>query len=161
MLQVIGNKISHKTTKSSALAPQQQVLITPRWLATGSPYHGIGDMHGIHKSTVCITIKRVIDAVYCRMFRHLIKWPSDCSNLENEFLQFANFPRVGGIVDGTLIPIIAPSAFEEQYIDRHGNHSLNVMMICGPRYEFFYVNASKPGCVHDARVLRMSQITSI
>lgn len=160
VLQVIGDTIKHKTQKNCALAPQQQLLITLRWLSTGSPFHGIGDMHGMSKSTVCSTIRRVIDAMYYQMSRNLIKWPTNCQNLENEFLQFSSFPSVCGIVDGTLIPIMAPKDFEEQYVDRHGNHSINVMMISGPKYQFFYVNASKPGSVHDSRVLRRSQISA-
>ncbi len=35
-------------------------------------------------------------------------------------------PLVCGAVDGTLIPILATSRNEEQFVDRHGDHSLTV-----------------------------------
>ena len=57
---------------------------------------------------------------------------------------------------GTIPKIDAPSLHEEAYVDRHGNHSLNVMMICGQDYKFCSVKASCPGSVHDSRVLRNS-----
>jgi nuclease HARBI1 len=72
------------------------------------------------------------------------------------FIFIGGFPSVCGLVDGTLINIDAPKNNESNYIDRHGKHSLNVMMICGPEMQFFAVNARWPGSVHDSRVLRTS-----
>lgn len=44
---------------------------------------------------------------------------------------------MAGAIDGSLIPIIAPSENEESYVDRHSQHSINAMVVCGPNYEFF------------------------
>lgn len=38
-------------------------------------------------------------------------------------------------------------------MDRHGNHSKNTMVVCGPNLEFFYESTQWPGTVHDARVM--------
>lgn len=67
-------------------------------------------------------------------------------------------PLCVGCLDGTLINIDSPSQHEEQFIDRHGNHSITAMVVCGPNYEFFYTSANWPGSVHDARVLRNSSL---
>lgn len=37
------------------------------------------------------------------------------------------------------------------FIDIHGEQSMNVIIICGPYYEFFAINANWPGSVHDYR----------
>lgn len=58
-------------------------------------------------------------------------------------------------VDGTIINIDALTVNEEQYINQH---SLNNMMICGTDFKFYAINANWPGSVHDARILRNSQI---
>lgn len=70
----------------------------------------------------------------------------------------ADFPRVAGAVDGTLIPIKAPSSNESDFVDRHGNNSFNAMVVCGGNHEFFYASARWPGSVHDNRVLRNSTL---
>jgi hypothetical protein len=73
-----------------------------------------------------------------------------------DFFRIAGFPPVAGCVDGTMIKVDAPTVNEEQFVDRHGNHSLNAMMVCGPDYSFYFVNSRWPGSVHDSRVLRTS-----
>ncbi|XP_055842498.1 putative nuclease HARBI1 [Episyrphus balteatus] len=65
-------------------------------------------------------------------------------------------PAVVGCIDCTLIKIDAPNNHEDRFIDRHGNHSINCMLVCGPDLRFYYCSAKWPGKVHDARVLRNS-----
>ena len=73
-------------------------------------------------------------------------------------MQYANFPRVSGCVDGVLFKIDAPTENESHYVDRKGNHSINAMMVAGPDLTFYYVSAKWPGSVADARVLRCSSL---
>ena len=63
-------------------------------------------------------------------------------------------PSVCACIDGTLIRIATPSENEEQFVDRKGDHSLNVMLVAGSNHQFFSCNARWPGSVHDTRVLR-------
>lgn len=158
VLRVIGPHLKHKTTKNMALSPQQQFLITLHWFALGTTLTGVSDMHGVSKATVCRAIKRVVKLIVNKMSSQVIKWPQDSSTIPLEFMRKGGFPSVCGAVDGTLVNLMAPSQFEEQYVNRHGKHSLNVMLICGPDYSFYYVNSRFPGSVHDARVLRASRI---
>lgn len=67
------------------------------------------------------------------------------------FLKKDGFPCVAGCIDGS---INAPSINEEQFIDRHDNHSIKVTMICSPNHLFYAKNANWPGSVYDIRVLR-------
>ncbi|XP_052223937.1 putative nuclease HARBI1 [Dreissena polymorpha] len=68
------------------------------------------------------------------------------------------FPQVVGVVDGTHIRIQAPSANEDDYVNRKGFHSLNVQMICDATFWFVDVVAKWPGSVHDSRIFRESAI---
>ena len=47
---------------------------------------------------------------------------------------------------------------EQQYVNRYGYHSINVLCVCGPDRKFCYVSARWPGAVNDARVLRNSTL---
>lgn len=66
---------------------------------------------------------------------------------------------VAGIIVGTLIKIDAPSGIDEPaFVDRHNHHSVNLTVVCGPQFQFFYATAQSPGKVHDARALRVSSL---
>lgn len=116
-------------------------------------------MHGIRKSTVCRTMNRVLDAVVNYVASKVIGWPVDCTTLAFQFMEIGGFPSVCGAIDGTLIKIDSLTDHEEQYVDRHGNHSLNVMCVCGPDYKFYYVSSRFPGSCHNSRVFRASQLS--
>ena len=73
-------------------------------------------------------------------------------------MKLANMPRVGGCVNGVLIKLNAPKTDEAHYVDRKGDHSLNIMMVAGPNFEFYYASCKWPGSVNDARVLRCSSL---
>jgi hypothetical protein len=92
------------------------------------------------------------------MFSNIFKWPNNPVKILTMFLDKGSFPCIAGCIDGTLINVDVPSINEEQFIDRHGNHSINVTMVCGPNHVFYTVDANWPGSVHDARVLRNTNI---
>lgn len=108
VLQQIGVQIEHPTRKGGALSPKQQLCITLHWLGSGSQYHTIADMHGIHKSTVCRSIKNVVHAVNTLLFNRVVTWPENIENVVEQSYRVANFLYVCGIIDGSLIPIDAP-----------------------------------------------------
>lgn len=158
VLNVIGPHIKHKTKRNKALSPKQQLLVALHFFGNGSQFHGIGDMHGIDASTVCRTTKRVVKALLNTLFQKFVRWPNHTADIDGRFYFLAEFPHIAGVVDGTLIQIDAPSENESAYVDRHGNHSLNVMLVCGPNEQFYYASAKWPGSVHDNRVLRNSSL---
>ncbi|KAI8433384.1 hypothetical protein MSG28_015424 [Choristoneura fumiferana] len=159
VLQAISSDIQ-QVKKGGALSPRQQLCTTLHWLGTGCQYYSVGASHGVDKSTVCRTVHRVINAINRRLFPSIVKWPHRIEDVVQKFYELYNFPNVIGIIDGTLIPIDAPTTDEPAFVDRKGGHSINCMMVCGPQYQFFYVSANWPGSVHDARVLRRSTLYS-
>ena len=40
----------------------------------------------------------------------------------------SGFPNVIGCIDGTQVPIMAPAINEADYVNRKGNHSINVQV---------------------------------
>ncbi|XP_021958890.1 putative nuclease HARBI1 [Folsomia candida] len=142
-----------------SLNPREQILLALHWMGNGEPYHGLGDMHGVSKSTVCRVVDRVVTVTVNHFLQDVVRWPDDTSAIAPEFLRIGGFPSVCGCIDGSLIKIDSPPVNEEQYVDRNGNHSLNLMGICGPDHSFYFVSCRWPGSVHDARVLRRSSVT--
>jgi len=157
VLSRIGYRLLN-SDRSYALGPDQQLLVTLHWMGNDGQYHGVADMHGISKATVCRLLHRVIQAIIDIIFREVVVWPINGTEEAEIFFRKGGFPSVCGCVDGTLINIDAPHYNEDQFVDRDGNHSINAMMMCGPDYRFYSVNARWPGSVHDSRVLRNSAI---
>ena len=61
-------------------------------------------------------------------------------------------------IDGTHVPIIAPSVNEEIYVNRKNTHSINFQAICDSELKFIDVVAKWPGSTHDAFIWRMSGV---
>lgn len=156
--QKIGSEFQHDTVRNYALNPEQQLLIALHFLGTGCQYHAVGDMHGVSSSTVHRCVTKFSSKVVEGLFNENVRWPDNPNSIATGFYRYSGIPNVAGSIDGTLVNIIKPKVNEEQFLDRHGNHSINTMMICSHNLKFCCVNARYPGSVHDSRVLRNSVI---
>lgn len=87
-----------------------------------------------------------------------VRWPTVSHEVERQFFNIAGFPNIKGIVDGMLVHIDAPSVDEPAYVSRDNKHVFNVLVICGPKHQFFFASAKFPGSMHDARAIRLSQV---
>lgn len=158
LLQGIGHLLRHPTKRNKALTPKQQLCIALHWLGNGGQFHAVGDMHGVSAASVSRCVHRVVNAVNQIKFVEVVNWPEDVFHTASQFHNAAGMPQVVGAADGTLIEIDAPHENEAAFVDRHGKHSINCMVVCGPDLMFYYVSANWPGSVHDARVMRNSTL---
>lgn len=158
LLEEIGDTLQHPTLRNQALSREQQLLLALRFLGTNGYYHLLRDAHGPSESTVCVVIKRVVNAINQRLFDQYVKFPNNAINISRDFYDIAHMPSVCGLVDGTHINIKRPRENEYQFVNRHGKHSINTLLVCGPTLEYYYCNASWPGSVNDARIMRTSNL---
>jgi len=115
------------------------------------------DVHRPSASTICHTIHRIASAI-SNLQTEVICWPQDATSVVSKFFQLAKFPRVAGAMDGSHIPVTPPKATEDDFVNRHHQHSINVLAVAGPSREFFYVNANYPGKCHDSHMLQESSL---
>ena len=71
------------SAQTGALSPGVQVLSTLRFLATNSFYHALRDAHGSLKSTVCVKVRKVADAINTELFNEFVVWPVSCDFAED------------------------------------------------------------------------------
>jgi hypothetical protein len=115
-----------------------QVLVTLRVLAKGLFYSEAGDLHGIHKSSVCVSLDRVLDSINRRLDNiHFPTTDDELRSTKRAFHHMAEFPNVVGAVDGTLIKIQAPSVDEPTFVCRKGYHAFNVQAICDANLRYY------------------------
>jgi hypothetical protein len=89
-----------------------------------------------------------------------VRWPEDdqCKKIASAFESMSGFPNVVGCIDGTHVPVKAPYADRDSFINRKEYPSINVLAVCDHTMRFTYVSADRAGSVHDARVLRICSL---
>ncbi|XP_052242426.1 putative nuclease HARBI1 [Dreissena polymorpha] len=136
-----------------------QLLVTLRYLAKGYFFSEVGDLHGVSRSSVCRCIQQVISAINRNL--NNITFPTSLHDLaatKQKFHRVAGIPNVVGAVDGTLIPIQAPSENSQTYVCRKGYHAVNIQAVVDSSLRFTNVNAKWPGSTHDATVFDNSSL---
>ena len=78
--------------------------------------------------------------------------PTEKVTVNSQFYDYANFPDLIGLVDGTHVRIQRTCENEADYVNRHFYHSINVQAMCLPDGIFCDVLAKFPGSVHDSRI---------
>ncbi|KAI4457969.1 hypothetical protein MML48_3g00021114 [Holotrichia oblita] len=112
LLEHIAEQLRPATDRNYAVAPLQQLLLTLRYLATGSFYITVGDYGGVHKSTAGKIIQKCIFAL-AELGDQYIHLPADEPERHATVLQFARvarFPRVVGAIDCTHIKLQSPAS---------------------------------------------------
>ncbi|KAK3911630.1 Putative nuclease [Frankliniella fusca] len=96
----------------------------------------------------------------CGIGHKYIKWPNERQRQQTELFYRRNFgfPGVAGVIDGTLIPITAPSEQKQRYVDKNHDYSINAMIVCNHKRVIIDIYTGQPGSVHDSRVFRRSPL---
>lgn len=149
------------TKKYYSIDVSSQLLIGLRYLSIGTFQQPIGDLFGVHRSTVSRICRRVLKAI-AMLREKYINFPSIPSRMQQPKVQFyslAHFPGVIGAIDGTHIPIKKPSVQDSEiYRNRKGIFSINVQAVCDAALLFTNVVARWPGSTHDARIFANSNL---
>ena len=155
----IVESLHRSTARSHSIPTTTQLGVALQFMATGTFQTVIATAHGISQPSVSRCIAAVTDAL-SRVAKDYIQFPNQMKQAQQQeaFLQKSGFPLVLGCIDGTHIPIVAPSINEEIYVNRKNTHSVNVQAICDSELKFIDVVAKWPGGTHDAFIWRMSGI---
>ncbi|XP_067654467.1 uncharacterized protein [Haliotis asinina] len=141
-----------------ALTTEHRIAVTIYYLATTVEYRTVGNLFGIHRSTVCCVVHEVCYAICTHVFPDAVKFPTgtELKKVISGFQKKWRFPNCGGAIDATHIPIIAPQQFHADYVNRKGWYSVILQAVCDDKYKFTDVCIGWPGRVHDARVFSNS-----
>lgn len=145
------NKIETSETKS--------VLLCLWYLANKESFRQISDRFNVSMSSAYRVLVRVISFI-CDLRQEYIKWPDNNGKRQSseEFQKKQGFNGVIGCIDGSHIRINRPRHDEEVYVNRKGYHSLLLQGVVDERKMFIDVFCGEPGSLHDARLLRKSEL---
>ncbi|XP_023218074.1 putative nuclease HARBI1 [Centruroides sculpturatus] len=122
-------------------------------------FRSVSDRFNVSKATLWFTCKKVLEAI-SSLSGQFIRFPSG-DELEanaSSFKKACGFPGVIGCIDGSHIPIKAPTNHPESYINRKGFHSVLLQAVVDSRCRFIDCYAGEVGSVHDAHVFQRSKL---
>ena len=160
----LEGRLKRPTKRSQSLPVSLQISVALRYFATGSFQSVNGDVHGISRYSVSRAIHSVSSAMCEIMLAEEIVFPMvviQQRKIKEKFYQIASFPNVLGTVDGTLVPVIAPTQDEHLYFSHKGYHALNIQGVIGPDLEFLNIVARWPGATHDSLVWRNCSLSNM
>ncbi|XP_058122773.1 putative nuclease HARBI1 [Anopheles coustani] len=151
--------------KGRGLTVKEKLAAALRFLAEGSYQHGVGQDYvvAIAQPTFSASFQAILDAMeatLCPKWISLEMSSNEKQEARRYFFRKSEIPGIVMCVDGTHVPIIAPKINKDQFYNRKGFSSLNVMMLCDHQMNIRYVNARYGGANHDAHVWTVSNVDS-
>lgn len=142
------------------LSVEKKVAIALYKLASCAEYRVVASLFGVHKSSVhncvydvCIAIIEVLGPSYLKM-------PSvaEAIALAEVVEKSTGMIQIFGAIDGTHIAVLPPTNGYRDFVNRKGWPSIVMQGIVDCNYLFRDITIKHPGSVHDATVLKDSNI---
>ncbi|TGZ45962.1 uncharacterized protein [Temnothorax longispinosus] len=142
------------------LSVQKQVAVALYKLASCAEYRVVGNIFGIHKSTVKKCLYKVVNAINNVMMADYLHMPNEFEAVEiaNNFEKRSHIPQIIGCIDGSHIPILAPADGYRDYVNRKGWPSYNLQAVVDDKCRFRDICIRHPGNTHDAAVFKDSNL---
>ncbi|XP_018399514.1 PREDICTED: putative nuclease HARBI1 [Cyphomyrmex costatus] len=121
---------------------EKKVAVALYYLASCCEYRVVGNVFGIHKSTVWKCVHAVVKAINTTLLPEWITMPdeTECEHLT------------------VHIPILPPVEGYRDYINRKGWSSIVLQGVVDTTLIFRNINCQAPGCSHDVAVLKESML---
>ncbi|XP_055333828.1 uncharacterized protein LOC129585241 [Paramacrobiotus metropolitanus] len=142
ILALITPRISHAITHEYPVSPMERLAVTLRILASGMSQTTAAHSFCLGRATVNRIYRETTRAIWDVMGPVYVGPPSESrwkSNAER-FNASWQFPNCIGAADGKHVVIKKPKNGGSQYINYKGTHSIVLMAVAGPDYEFSYVD---------------------
>ena len=160
VLNAVKNDVLHEdTVMQLAISAKRRLAITLYFFVSTAEYKTIGNLFGVSRSFVCLCFREVCCAITKRLSR-VIRFPhgQELQQVINDYERKWEFPMCAGAIDGTHIPIIAPTESRTVYVKGKGFYSVIMQAVVDSTYLFRDVVVGWPRSVHDARVFSNSAI---
>ena len=147
------------TPMRKAVSVRRRLALKLYFLASTAEYRTIGNLFGVSRSFTCQCVKEVCCAII-KQFPKAITFPKgdELHQVLQGYEERWRFPMCAGAIDGTHIPVLAPTDNHVEYVNRKGFHSVLMQAVTDCNYLYRDVVIGWPGSVHDARVFSNSTI---
>ena len=159
--RLVGPNLQRQDTRLREAIPVPKRVAVSIWrLATGECYRSCGMVVGLAKPTAVKCCHEFVREI-CRLQDEFIKFPVTAEEISQKIRGFnrkSKIPNVVAAIDGSHIPIAVPKVNHEDYFNRKHFYSVLVQGIVDSSGLFLSVAAGFPGSLHDARMLRLTNV---
>lgn len=115
---------------------EKKVALTLFFLSSCSEYRVIGNLFGVHKSTICKYIHQVVRLVNQILLPEEIRMPdlNECEEISQYHELKFGYARLIGAIDGSHIPILPPSEGYRDFVNRKGWTSVVLQAMVDHKY---------------------------
>lgn len=123
------------------LSVEKQIAVTLYKLASCAEYRVVGNIFGIHKSTVKKCLYRVVNAINELMIKDYLQLPNiyEAVEIAMNFEKISHIPQIVGCIDGSHIPILAPAEGYRDFVNRKGWPSYVLQAVVDDKYRYILI----------------------
>lgn len=162
LLSLVAPYMKKRSCRSrETISIKQRLVVTLRYLATGDSQESQSFNFRIGRSTVCMIIREVCDAIWKALRDEYLKLPKserEWHGVAEEFLQEWGFPHCIGAIDGKHVNIDCPKNAGSLFYNYKNYHSTVIMAICDAKYRFLFVDIGSYGRDNDAAIFSQTEI---
>ncbi|XP_066589549.1 putative nuclease HARBI1 [Prorops nasuta] len=166
--QIISDLESSNIIPSYSFGPKYisaklSFLLFLWFISNTEPLRTLADRFNISISSVFRVVRRVAKFLVEKS-NEIISWPKTnelIAHISDNFQQKRGIPKVIGAIDSTYIAIKRPQERCNEYCNRKKFFSINLMAVVDADMKFIYVYCGEAETLHDARVLRRSNLYNV
>ncbi|XP_040178942.1 putative nuclease HARBI1 [Rana temporaria] len=141
-----------------AVPPEERLLITLRFLASGVSYTSLSHFFLLGISTISVIVHETCEAIWEELRSSAMPVPDATmwQEIATGFWKKTQFPNCVGALDGKHVRIQMPPGSGSQFFNYKKYFSLVLMAICDSNYKFIAVDIGAYGSNADARIFSSS-----
>ncbi|XP_072006661.1 uncharacterized protein [Engystomops pustulosus] len=161
LLELCRAKLTRQdTVMRQAIAPEERLLITLRFLATGESYSSLHYLFLVGRSTICKIVKETSVALWDILQPIVMPIPNQdfLKKIAHDFYVSTKFPNCIGAIDGKHVRVIQPPNSGSQFYNYKKYFSLVLLAIADSKLNFICIEMGSYGSTNNARILESSHM---
>uniref|UniRef100_A0A8C5QRJ7 DDE Tnp4 domain-containing protein n=1 Tax=Leptobrachium leishanense TaxID=445787 RepID=A0A8C5QRJ7_9ANUR len=148
------------TIMRDAIPPEEMLVITLRYLASGCSLKDLHYNFRVGRSTAGEIVRKVCQTIWETMKKQCLPTPTDEAwvAIAAGFWGRANFPNCLGAVDGKHVRIVKPLHSGSLYQNYKHFFSIGLLAVADANYNFVYVDVGSYGKDSDSTLFRNSTL---
>ncbi|XP_068129859.1 uncharacterized protein [Hyperolius riggenbachi] len=161
LLQTLGAHLRRQNTwYRNAVIPEERLLLTLRFLATGQSFASLHFAYRLGKSTISYIVKETCLVIWRELHATFMPVPNRqrWEEVANKFWGKCRFPNCIGAVDGKHIRLVQPPHSGSQYFNYKKFFSIVLMAVADANYKFLYIDVGAYGTASDSQIFRNTNL---
>ena len=162
LLSLVGHAVAKDAAKREPMGPQERLCITLRYLVTGDAQSAIASSYRISKTSISGIILETCEALWKVLLHNgFLDYPSTAEQwrkVADAFERHWTFPNCVGCIDGKHEVMQSPARSGSYFYNYKGTHSIVLMAVVNPSYEFTFGDICNDGRQSDGGVFAASDL---